>query len=90
MKFIDYIEDAIVKKIEIVKFDNGKYGVRRKCWYGGYYFLSMGDYWYHPWFDKYFIDKYCMFEDIQYAQELFQRWQYHTNSVDYGTPIDDQ
>lgn len=75
-----------MSKIEIVKFNNGKFGIRKKCWYGGYYFLSWTYNWYHPFFNRDFVYSHCMFCYKEQAESILKMYNDKLN-LGNGEPV---
>lgn len=77
-------------KIEIVKFEDGTYAVRRKCgfWIFSWYecLTKWNDYWFD--FKENRVEKYCKFFTESEARERLQKYLTLPSPDDHGVPVD--
>lgn len=70
--------------IQIVKFDNGKYAVRKGNAFFGYSYLShYSDYWYS---DVRYLSTFG-YNTMEGARERLNQYPAKASKTDYGTPI---
>lgn len=83
-------------KIQIVKFEDGTYGVRKKVPFSHYpySFLDNGEFWTAEntwWSDRDFMEKYAHHKTIQHAANARWAWWAKQNKQsDYGVPINEK
>jgi len=74
--------------MDIVKFKDGWYGIRKgRRWFGGYQYVNhLGDFWFS---EEEYVEKHCKFS-YNYAMELYRKLTApRTEPRDYGTPLDE-
>jgi hypothetical protein len=60
----------MTKKYQIVRFANGKYGVRSKRFFRGYFYYSASGFDYSS---AMHVNQFCMFDTLDQAKECYGR-----------------
>lgn len=57
--------------MNLVKFSNGKYGIRKRSIFGWYVYRSFyGDFWWAKWLDKYNFRAFCQVDEDRARHEF--------------------